>query len=165
MPFPRSHRLEGAEAGLKPRSVRAKGGCPPPAWPLPARPSSSSPSSCLPEETARPPADIPFSLLPLSHTRGHELQAQAPGVQAVAPCASPGLSFLTRTTGVVPAPTRRTATPAAPARPGEGARPRQPPRPQSCLLLTGDWPSWGAEGAKAWRPLVRLGPPDCLPAG
>lgn len=63
------------------------------------------------------------------------------------------------------APGRRgpAATPAvrAPA----AARARQPPHPQSCLLLTDNGPSWGAEGAEASRPLVKLGPPDCLPAG
>lgn len=39
-----------------------------PRWWLPARPPSSS-HSCL-EETARPRTDVPFFLLPLSHTRG-----------------------------------------------------------------------------------------------
>lgn len=59
----------GAEAGL-PQVCRSQSGLPPPARPLPARPSSSS----APASERKPPglrADVPFFLLPLSHTRGH----------------------------------------------------------------------------------------------
>lgn len=52
---------------------RLAASCPAPA------PSSSS-HSCLREETAKPPADVPFFLLPLSHTQGHgsSLRPQGP---------------------------------------------------------------------------------------
>lgn len=63
----------GAEAA--PPGLPSPSGCPS-RRPLPAQPSSSS-HSCLREETARPPADVPFFLLPLSHTR-HMAPASGP---------------------------------------------------------------------------------------
>ena len=78
--FPKVTPLRGGRGRTQIQVCPSQRRLPPPAWPLPAQPSSSSSSSsCLREETARPPADIPFSLLPLSHTRGTSSRLRPPG--------------------------------------------------------------------------------------
>lgn len=190
MLFPRSHSWRGGRGRTQTEVCLSQGRVPPPAWPLPARPSSSSSSSsCLREETARPPADIPFSLLPLSHTQGHELQAQAPGIHPVAPSASPSLSFPTWKAGAVPVPTGSdseqpqapTVAPSAAALPtGVGGpwpahgrpeplrlhRLREPPDLQLRLLLDAQWARLRSRGgSRSGGLLSQTGSPRLSPAG
>lgn len=173
----RPAEARGRRPSALPRGTPAAQRAAPPGLPepeqLPLPPAASCPALLTllpPEETARPPADVPFFLLPLSHTR-HMAPASGPTgpTQQLLPPSlawrgGAGQRLPCRTAVSTRGPTGQSprATPAA----GRGVRkhPRAVCTPGGRVLLGGPLAQGRARGPKArGAPCNEPGPPGCLP--